>query len=283
MSALTKWITRAVMTLLALVALLATAVFARSTMIRTRAWDVPSSAVAGLPADANAIAEGGRLARILGCDDCHGKEFEGRLFFSERHVADLVAPNLSQLMPAYSDDELARAIRHGVRRDGTGLFAMPSASFYHLTDADLAQLMAFLRRQPARDGYTGTTSIGPIGHVGIATKRFQPVAATMDHHAARIAQASPLEGAARGKYLAYVACSECHGLAFEGGMDGKAPPLVIAAAYTDDAFRQLLRTGEALGKRDLYLMDDVARRRFAVLTDEEITALHGYLKSLTAR
>ena len=283
MSALTTWITRAVMTLLVLVALLATAVFARSTMIRTRAWDVPSTAIAALPADANAVAEGGRLARILGCDDCHGKQFEGRLFFSERHVADLVAPNLSQLMPTYSDEELARAIRHGVRRDGTGLFAMPSASFYHLTDADLSQLMAFLRRQPARDGYTGKTWIGPIGHVGIATGRFQPVAATMDHRATRIAQASPVEGAARGKYLASVACSECHGLSFEGGLDGKAPPLVIAAAYTDDAFRQLLRTGEALGKRDLYLMDDVARQRFAALTDEEIASLHGYLKSLTAR
>jgi len=282
MRALTRWITRAVMTLLALVVLLATALFARSTMVRTRTCDVPSSVVAALPADADTVAEGGRLARILGCNDCHGKEFEGRLFFTERHVADLVAPNLSRLMPAYSDAELARAIRHGVRRDGTGLFAMPSASFYQLTDPDLARLMAFLRRQPARDGYSGTTSIGPIGHVGIATGRFQPVAATMDHQATRVAPPSSVEGAARGRYLASVACTECHGLAFEGGLDGKAPPLVIAAAYTEDAFRHLLRTGEPLAKRDLYLMDDVARQRFAVLTDAEIAALHTFLKSLVS-
>jgi cytochrome c553 len=283
MRALTTWITRAVMTLLTLIVLLAAAVFARSTMIRTRHWEVPPSAVAALPTDANAIAEGGRLARILGCDDCHGREFEGRLFFSERHVADLVAPNLSRLMPAYSDAELARAIRHGVRPDGTGLFVMPSASFYHLSDGDLGRLMAFLRRQPQREGYSRNTRIGPIGHIGIATRRFQTVAATMDHHAARVPRADLADRVARGKYLALVACTECHGLAFEGGLDGKAPPLVIASAYTEDAFRHLLRTGEPLAKRDLYLMDDVARLRFAALTDEEISALHAFLMSLTAR
>ena len=104
------------------------------------------------PTDAAAIAEGGRLARILGCHDCHGEHLEGRLFFSEPHVADLVAPNLSRLVPSYSDAELARAIRHGIRRDGTGLFAMPSASFFHLSDEDLGRLIAYLRRQPRRDG-----------------------------------------------------------------------------------------------------------------------------------
>ena len=172
---LLKWITRTVITLLVLVVLLAAAVFARSTMIRRRTWDVPATALAVLPTDAAAIAEGGRLARILGCHDCHGEHLEGRLFFSEPHVADLVAPNLSRLVPSYSDAELARAIRHGIRRDGTGLFAMPSASFFHLSDEDLGRLIAHLRRQPRRDGEERVTSIGPIGHVGVATGRFQTV------------------------------------------------------------------------------------------------------------
>ena len=267
-----KWITRTVITLLVLVVLLAAAVFARSTVIRRRTWDVPPTALAVLPTDAAAIAEGGRLARILGCHDCHGEHLEGRLFFSEPHVADLVAPNLSRLVPSYSDAELARAIRHGIRRDGTGLFAMPSASFFHLSDEDLGRLIAYLRRQPRRDGDERMTSIGPIGHVGIATGPLP--ARRRDHGPWRHADARrrrPTKAAARGEYLARIACSECHGLTFGGGLEGKAPPLLIAAAYPDDAFRQLLRTGESLGKRDLYLMDDVARHRFAHFSDDEIS------------
>ena len=105
----------------------------------------------------------------------------------------------------------------------------------------------------------------------------------MDHGATRVAQAPAASTAARGQYLARIACSECHGLTFGGGLEGKAPPLLIAAAYPDDAFRHLLRTGEALGKRDLYLMDDVARHRFAQFSDDEVSALHTYFRTLTAR
>ena len=283
MQTLLKWITRSVIALVLLMVLLAAGVFARSAMLRRHVWDVPSRAIAVPPADAAAIAEGGRLARIMGCHDCHGEHLDGRVFFSEPHVADLIAPNLSRLVPAYSDAELARAIRHGIRRDGTGMFAMPSASFFYLSDEDLGRLIAHLRRQPRRDGEERTTSIGPIGHVGVATGKFQTVPATMDHGATREAP-SPLSAvAARGQYLARIACSECHGLTFSGGLDGKAPPLLIAAAYSDDAFRKLLRAGESLGKRDLYLMDDVARHRFAQFTDDEVTALHTFVRTLTAK
>jgi hypothetical protein len=66
-------------------------------------------------------------------------------------------------------------------------------------------------------------------------------------------------------------------------MDGKAPPLAIAAAYTDEAFRHLLRTGETPGRRDLDVMDDVARARFAHLTADEVAALHTYLRTRAAQ
>ena len=283
MQTLLKWITRSVIALVLLVVLLAAAVFARSAMLRRHVWEVSATAIAVLPTDAASLAEGARLARIMGCHDCHGEHLEGHVFFSEPHVADLIAPNLSRLVPAYSDAELARAIRHGIRRDGTGLFAMPSASFFYLSDEDLGRVIAHLRRQPRRDGEERTTSIGPIGHVGVATGKFQTVPATMDHGATREAPSASSSVAARGQYLARIACSECHGLTFGGGLDGKAPPLLIAAAYTDDAFRTLMRTGEALGKRDLYLMDDVARHRFSHFTDDEIAALHAFVKTMTAR
>ena len=282
MSPVLTWVRRVVVSLVLLGAAGIGAVYVGATMIRGRTHpDIGPVRLAVLPADAISLAEGGRLSRILGCyGGCHGTRMEGALFFSEPGVADLVAPNLSRLAPSYSDAELARAIRHGVRRDGTGLFAMPSSSFYHLSDQDLGRLIAFLRRQPREDGHDVETRIGPLGRLGIVTRRFTTVAATMDHGAPRAPAGVDGDLAARGRYLAIVACTECHGTAFEGGLEGKAPPLAIAATYTDEAFRHLMRTGETPGKRPLYLMGETARQRFSHLTDEEITALQTFLRTL---
>lgn len=283
MSRVLVWIRRAVVTAVALVVVVVTAVYAGSEGVRRRTYDIPLSPVATAGEGEADLVEGGRTARILGCyGGCHGTQLEGRLFFSEPGVADLVAPNLTRAAAAYSDGELARAIRHGVRRDGTGLFVMPSNAFFHLSDADLRDLIAFLRRQPRTEGYAGTTTIGPVGRIGIVTGRFKPMPALMDHSAPRVPPGDAGDPMARGRYLARVACAECHGDTLRGGLDGRAPSLAIAAAYTDEAFRRLLRTGESLGKRDLYIMDDAARSRFTHLTDAEISALHTYLRSFAA-
>jgi hypothetical protein len=42
-----------------------------------------------------------------------------------------------------------------------------------------------------------------------------------------------------------------------------------------------MRTGIARADRELGLMSEVARSRFAQLTDEEVDALHAYLKART--
>lgn len=273
------WVQRVVLGVAALTVLLAAVVYAGAEVVLRRTYDVPVSAPASSAATSEAIASGQRIARVLGCLDCHGPRLEGRLFFSERGVANLVAPNLSQLVPTYSDAELERAIRHGIRRDGTGLFAMPAASFYHLADDDVRSLTAFLRQQPRTGGYTQPTRIGPLGRLGIVSGKFTAAPASMDHTAPRVPRGSG-DPVARGRYLATIACSECHGRSLEGGLDGKAPPLAIAAAYTGEAFRHLMRTGDTPGKRPLYLMGGTARQRFTHLTDEEIEALHTYLRTL---
>jgi hypothetical protein len=47
--------------------------------------------------------------------------------------------------------------------------------------------------------------------------------------------------------------------------------------YTPDSFRHLLRTGEAVGGRDLGLMSEVSRDAFSLFTEEEIAALYAFL------
>ena len=62
-----------------------------------------------------------------------------------------------------------------------------------------------------------------------------------------------------------------------GGDD--APSLVVAKAYTPEAFRRLMRTGEvaAGGKSKTGFMSEVAAYRFSVMTDAEVAALKAYL------
>jgi hypothetical protein len=52
-----------------------------------------------------------------------------------------------------------------------------------------------------------------------------------------------------------------------------SPSLQVVVAYSLDAFTQLLRTGVALGGRQLPVMSPRARENLSHLTDAEITAL----------
>jgi len=80
---------------------------------------------------------------------------------------------------------------------------------------------------------------------------------------------------ARGAYLARTSCTECHGLDLRGS--DPAPDLRIAAAYSLEAFRGLMRSGKALGNRELPLMSSVARERFTHFTDRELRELYAFL------
>jgi hypothetical protein len=43
-----------------------------------------------------------------------------------------------------------------------------------------------------------------------------------------------------------------------------------------------MKTGKALGDRELRMMSAVARSRFAAFTEAEVGALHAYLKTIPA-
>jgi len=75
--------------------------------------------------------------------------------------------------------------------------------------------------------------------------------------------------------LARSACGECHGANLAGG--DEAPTLQIVKAYSFHDFEKLQRTGFALGNREVGLMSLMARNRFSLLTDQELTELYQFL------
>ena len=176
---------------LAIVALLA--LYGLSERVLRRRYAAPSAPAFAtpLPTDSASIAEGRRLARTRGCyDGCHGHGFAGGVFFDEPGVARLVAPDLTASARRYSDAELERIVRHGVRPDVRSVFGMPSGTFRELSDADLARILAFLRGQPPANGVGPSLRAGPLGRLGILTGRFEPTAVLVRRD---LAAAPPLD------------------------------------------------------------------------------------------
>ena len=61
------------------------------------------------------------------------------------------------------------------------------------------------------------------------------------------------------------------------------PALHLVGAYSAEDFTTLMKTGKAIGGRDLKLMNSVARWRYSRFTDDEINAVYDYLVELARR
>ena len=278
-----RWLKRIGIACGALVALLgiaATVVYVGSERILHRQHPVPASHVP-IPTDAASIAEGRRLALVRGCmAGCHGPNGEGGPFLDLPLIVRLDAPSLSAAARRYSAQELVTIIRHGVRPDGASVFVMPSSTFSTLTDGDVGRIVAFLKSRPSRNGPGPRLELGPIGRLGLFAGKFKTEADMIAAGAEPPPARSP--AGARGRYLARTVCTECHGadLTGDSNPDFTSPDLRVVAAYPADDFKRLMRTGTALGNRELKLMKYRAVHGLSHMTDEEIEALYGYLHSL---
>lgn len=272
-----------VLALLLLTALAIGAVYASNAWITMRKHEVPLEAApaAGAAYDA---AEARRLATLLGCLSCHGRSGGGGSI-GLPGVVTLGVPNLTRVMPEYSDSELVRLLRFGVRRNGTTAIGMPTAAFYPLSDADLAQLIAFLRSlPPAQDAGPGSgfREFSLLARVGLMIGKLETSVQQVDRAAPRwgeLPRTTPFE---RGRYWASIVCAECHGRDLQGDEILSSPSLAIVGAYDLDQFRHLLRTGEPISKVQLGLMGEASRADFVNFRDDEIEDLYAFLRAGTA-
>jgi len=273
-----RWLRNALALLVVLLVVAAATVYGLSERILRRTYDEPLVAVA-VPDDSASIAEGGRLALVHGCRGCHQPDLSGQYFEDDFLIGRIVAPSLTLAAQKYSDGELARIIRRGVRPDGQSVQVMPSEMFAPLTDADLGMIIAYLRSVSPPAGLPRTIKPGPLARLGLVTGGYSSTTAYV-----RRADSISASGYfpvgdqpnARGAYLARTSCPECHNLALQG-YAGDTPDLGIAAGYTPEQFAYFFKTGEALGGRELTLMSDMARNRFSNFTDAERDSLYAYL------
>jgi mono/diheme cytochrome c family protein len=257
------------------------------------------------------LTRGEYLTRaVLGCVDCHsehdwnapggavlpGREGSGGIFPVEGLPGRLVAVNITSDretgIGTWSDDQLARAIREGIGRDGRALFPlMPYPNFRRLPDEDLAAVIVFIRSLPAIRNPLPQTEISfPVKYL------IRSVPEPLSGPVPPPDISSPEK---RGEYLATLAsCTDCHtpivrGQAdpnkfLAGGQVFKGPWGEVTSAnitphktgisyYNEKIFLEALRTGSVMGRPLNPIMPWDAYRR---MTDEDLKAIYAYLRTV---
>jgi mono/diheme cytochrome c family protein len=237
-----------------------------------------------IPGDEQSIWRGRHIALTRGCSGCHGQELAGEVMWEV-----FVAPNLTALAREEDAATLEAAIRHGIGRDGRALYSMPSYNFLRMSDSDLADLIAYLRSMPVVSKSLPTASLPWQVRLEIA-RGFDAAIPEFLHLVPKLkGEELGNEALARGEYIAMTTCNECHGfslradVSWQDDADPGAPDLIIMSAYDEQAFRVLMKTGVALGDRELEMMSGVARSRFAHFTDDEVSDLYAFLRDMSAR
>lgn len=247
-------------------------VYFASEQIIAHRYPVPPSRIHA-SRDPAVIALGKHLVRPYGCADCHRPNLQGA------YIADfgMQSRNLTRLAAKFSDADFDRAIRKGLRPDGTSVAeSMPSDAFQYMPDSDVAAIVSYIRSLTP----TGPETPDPGYDLKVRWDVLQG--------RKKVSQAwFPLQKPAlelgpryaRARQMAMTACGECHGTSLEGqgGPPPSPPNLSIVASYDRGAFVKFMHTGKAAGNRELPMMSAVARVRISHLTDAELNALYDYL------
>ena len=234
-----------------------------------------------IPTDAVEIAEGRRIAQLAGCMHCHGDNLAGTVVDDIPNFVRLVAPNISTMLPNYTDAQLATVLRKGVKPDGKSVLFMPSEMFRHLRDEDLARVIAWLRTKPVvTEGITEKTQLRPIGRSSSPTATSSRRRSAIESLPAAAGGFDADDPVSRGRYLTMNYCSECHGQNLQGVAPINAPALAVAKGYSLEQFTRLMQEGVGIGDRQFKLMTPTAKARFTQLTPDEVAAVHAFLQTL---
>jgi cytochrome c553 len=256
-------------------------VFFASSRELSREFTARDDAQLVIPTDSVSIAEGHRIAQLAGCQHCHGEKLNGALVDDIPNLVRLVAPNISERLPDYTDAQLATVLRKGVKPDGHSVLFMPSEMYRHLGDEDLGRLIAWLRKVPVTtEGVQEKTNVRFIGRALLAVGEFKPSALAIEMLPKASHSFDANDPVSQGRYLTMSYCSECHGQSLEGFAPINAPALAVVKSYSPAQFQQLMHEGVAMGGRQTKLMSPTSQARFSNFTDSEVAAVYAFLNSV---
>ena len=242
------------------------------------------------------LRRGEHLVRVISaCTSCHGANLGGQVFISSPALGTVYGPNLTAgaggIGAAYTDQDWVRALRHGVRRDGTPLLIMPSRDFAELSHADLADVVSYIASVPPVSNQTPPASLGPLGRVLFVTHQIPLASDQVRQDNPKPSTVQPGVSVEYGRYLARIGgCLACHGAHLSGGHLEGAPsdppaqnltPAGDLAHWSFLQFQQTLRTG--VRPNGTNLAPFMPWPTIAQMTDDELLAIYKFLKTVPPR
>ena len=296
----------------ALVGVLAAVLFGGSYL--APAWLAPRQNVSVDVANAALVDHGRSVAQASDCVACHtaagGKPFAGGLAMKTpigTIYSTNITPDKNNGIGGYDFADFERAVRHGLRKDGSPLYpAMPYVSYAVLTDEDVKALYAYF-----------VSSVQPVAQQNQASNIPWPTnmrwpLAWWQVFFAGPRQFSPPEGAnaqvARGAYLVEGPghCGACHtprGVAFqEKALKDDAAGEFLSgselegwfakdlrhediglASWSQQEIADFLKTGRNARTAAFGSMAEVAEHSTQHISDADASAIAAYLAGRPAR
>lgn len=247
-----------------------------------------------IPDDSASLAHGRTWAMVL-CAHCHGADFSGGLFFDEPEFGSAYTVNLTKgkegIGSSYADIDWVRAIKHGVKPNGQGIFVMPSVDLNKMSDEDLGELIAYIKTIPPVDSEPyKAPQLTVLAKILMATGALGDIYAAeiIDHDAVSPYAPPELPTAEYGSYLVDVfGCRLCHGQNLNGGKDPDptapfGPNLTKAGHlgnWSNEQFIATLRTGYTPEGKSLDI-NFMPWTGLAAMPDDNLTAIYNFLQSI---
>jgi mono/diheme cytochrome c family protein len=292
-----KWLLIIIGILAGILLVAAIAIYFASEARINRTYQAPEVSLA-IPSDEASLERGKHLVTSISvCIDCHGPDLGGKVFIDDPALGLIVAPNLTRgkngLGNERSDADLLRVLRYGVKPNGQSVVVMPADDYTHLSDQDLAAVVAYVRSMPAVDSNLPEAIYRPMGRILTALDQLPVfIADRIDFNVEQPAQVEPAVDIQYGHYLANAAgCTGCHGPGLSGGAIPGAPPDFPQAAnltpggelvgWSEGDFLTLIRTG--MKPSGTLLKEQMPYKLYANMTDDELRAIWLFVKSVPAK
>lgn len=278
-----------------------------SGIFRVAVWLVATlpTCAALAQSDEQLLARGQYLMNgVVACANCHmargdkgqplfEKGLSGGMRFDDPMFV-AYAPNITRDVAtgigSWDDAQLAKAIREGIRPDGSIIGPpMPIQFYRHISDTDLAAIIAYLKAQP------------PVANKVDKSVYHMPLPANYGPPAQDVATPAVADRLAYGEYLANIGhCMDCHtprnakgellmGKLGGGGQALKGPwgvsisrNLTPDAAglkdWTDEQIAHAIQTG--VDRNGVHYKPPMAFGWYKNISSEDIKSLIAYLRSL---
>lgn len=295
MKKILKWLGIVIGSLVGLLLLIIAVLYGRGAFLLNKSYTIPVEPISA-PADEAALERGKHLSSFL-CAECHGEDLGGVVnWFSSPELGAVDSANLTSgeggiAREFTSVEDYVRAIRHGVDPEGKPIYMPGVLAFNHMSDADLAAVVAYLNTVPPVDRITrGNEQLTPLAILLVGAGQF-PMPAELVDHTNQHPVAPPIGVTPEyGQYLAVLNhCDECHGPQLSGGrhpdprltiFGPNLTPGGLLASWSEEQFISAMRTGVVPTGRQL--SEYMPWKMIGRMTDDELHAVWLYLQSLPA-